>query len=129
MENTKPHRPFGINVIVAIHIISGAFFIILAALYIVDFERFSSYQLFGDNTDYDLIVFVLNAPNILIGYGLWRLKRWAWVSVMLRAGFQMSLDMVFYLNGGSPYVLMFLSIVVVFYLNLRDVQRIFLEDN
>lgn len=60
-----------------------------------------------------------------IAVGLWLLQRWAWVATMLWVGFTMVGALLAYFRGTPEYSLMLLSVAVVFYLNLSDVQQAF----
>ncbi len=126
--NKKLEPPFGIKIITALKVISGVIYISYALLYVADRSAFNQLDFFGASQDYDLAVFLINAPGILVAFGLWRLRRWAWVLVMLQTGIQMAVDFSVYIDGERPYLQMLLNVIVIFYLNQRDVQRIFFDD-
>lgn len=126
--NRNVEHPFGIKIITTLKIITGLAYIAYAILYATDIEAFNTLDFFGGSREYDLLVFLINAPGILLAYGLWRLRRWAWVLVMLQTGIQMAVDFSVYLDGERPYLQMLLNVIVIFYMNQRDVQQIFLDD-
>jgi hypothetical protein len=62
---------------------------------------------------------------LLTIYGLIRLRRWAWVLVMIITGFILIYDLWLYFSGKPQYIDMLLNVVTVFYLNFGEVQRAF----
>jgi hypothetical protein len=69
---------------------------------------------------------LIAAAGLVVAYGLLRLRRWAWVATMLWVGLAMAEQLLFYLrNEDTNYVVMAVSIIQVFYLNLSDVQAAF----
>jgi len=63
--------------------------------------------------------------TLVVAAGLWFLKRWAWFLVMLQLGVRMLVLLRLYYSGQPQYVEMLLSVLTVFYLNQREVQRAF----
>ena len=57
--------------------------------------------------------------------GLWRLKRWTWVTTMIFVGIGLTLGIIQYLRDQPLYGTMLLDVFIVFYLNQRDVQDLF----
>lgn len=76
-------------------------------------------------SDYQLINFSLNLLGIVVIFGLLRLRRWAWVLVMIQLGFIMAVDLVMYAEGIPQYPSMLTSVIIVFYLNQSEVQEAF----
>ncbi|MCB0130017.1 MAG: hypothetical protein KDD78_04185 [Caldilineaceae bacterium] len=58
-------------------------------------------------------------------WGMWTMQRWAWFATMVLQGMGLTVAIWQHFNGGEPYVNMFLSVLIVFYLNQREVRRIF----
>jgi hypothetical protein len=100
----------------------------------VIFESLESYFRTGQSgpiqglTQLDLvtaIVLILVAIRVAIIAGFWFLKRWGWVLLMVQLGLVMLVDLYAYLSGSPHYFSMVNSVLVVFYLNQRDVQQAF----
>jgi len=65
--------------------------------------------------------------SLLSVYGLWRMQRWAWFITMLDLGLSMSIGLYSYYYGDPDYWTMFFNVVMVFYLNQREVQNAFIR--
>ena len=63
--------------------------------------------------------------NIIFAIGLWMMLRWAWVATMLWTGVNLALGLWDYGQGDPNYVSMLINVLIVFYLNLREVQEAF----
>ncbi len=63
--------------------------------------------------------------DALIIIGLWRMQRFAWVLIMIQAGLGMASDLWGYFHGYPAYTSMLINVIIVFYLNQREVQRVF----
>lgn len=61
----------------------------------------------------------------LVAVGMWFLQRAAWVATMLLVGALILLELRWYVRGTPRYPLMVLSVLIVFYLNQREVQTHF----
>jgi hypothetical protein len=73
-----------------------------------------------------MLLLAIAAAALAAAVGLVRLRRWAWVLTMLMVGTQMAANLWEYVVAGErPYVEMLLDVVLVFYLNQREVQRAF----
>lgn len=69
----------------------------------------------------------VGAIGLILSVGLWRLQRWAWVATMTWAGINMAQALWSYWIGQPQYYAMAFSVVIVLYLNQRDVQLAFIE--
>ena len=73
------------------------------------------------------LTFVVNG---VCAVGLWQRRRWAWFLTMLQLGVFMLSDLYSYFTNSPPETYawsMLLNIFMVFYLNQREVQAIFLS--
>lgn len=68
---------------------------------------------------------IIASVNLITIVGLLLLKRWAWVATMVLAGISMAVGLVLYFEGRPLYITMLLNVILVLYLNQRDVQAIF----
>ena len=66
-----------------------------------------------------------SAAGILIAIGLWRLSRWAWYAAMVFTGVGLAWQILLYLHGHQSYLYMLIYVVEAFYLNQREVKRVF----
>lgn len=121
MQNTTParrkrRRPLGVVILVIVELLYAAFVMLSLAL---------------EDVEVDLRFFpseaapLLALSSVALALGLWRLQRWAWTVMMLWTGLGLTADLVDYIRGDPNYGLMLESVVVVFYLNQRDVQHAF----
>ena len=76
-------------------------------------------------TQFALLV-VEGVADLVAAVGLLLMRRWAWVLVMLLVGYRMASNLWLYISGANANEIeMILDVVIVFYLNQRDVQRAF----
>jgi hypothetical protein len=68
---------------------------------------------------------VLVAAMLVSGYGVLRLRRWAWPLAMIVQGLNLALLLYEYARGLEPFVEMCAGAAIVFVLNQREVQRAF----
>jgi hypothetical protein len=59
------------------------------------------------------------------GVALLLLRSWAWMVAMLLQGYSLAISLWSLYRGYHPYVEMLLPIIIVFYLNTREVRRVF----
>ena len=76
---------------------------------------------------FDLLGPFVGGVGLIVSVGLWHLQRWAWVATMCWAGINMAQALWAYWIGEPQYAAMVLSVVIVLYLNQRDVQLAFIE--
>lgn len=132
MRTTRPGRPFGVTAIVILLVASAVVSVGSGLLTLQSIMSGSPVSvealpqpaivLFGA-----LALTVLEgAADMVAAIGLLKLRRWAWVLVMLLVGYGMADNLWRYFSGGgAAYTEMLLDVVIVFYLNQRDVQRAF----
>ncbi|RMF01587.1 MAG: hypothetical protein D6768_10315 [Chloroflexi bacterium] len=126
MEVRSPaRRPFGVIVIILLQILSLGSMIL--DIYVISDVKTVIPALPGT-----LELVLLPVPlvglliyQVIVIAGLWFLRRWAWFLLMIQLGLAMSFQLLLYLAGTPLYLYMFFSVLMVFYLNQRDVQRVF----
>lgn len=119
----KPSRPFGVTVIVLISMSS----VLVTLLAMAAIPSLMPLATFGQVTPYDVANTLLLPFQLILAFGLWYLRRWAWTLYMMRLGMSMIINLQAHFAGAATvnYIYMALDVVIVFYLNQRDVQRAF----
>jgi len=122
-RNKAGRRPFGLYIIAILQVTIA----LLLALALLGVEEGLPY----------LKVLIRNpffyswAGWMLVGFlalgilGLLWLKRWGWVLTMILTGVGLSLNIWNYFQGKPNYVSLVVYLVIVFYLNQREVQAAF----
>ncbi len=136
--STPSRRPFGLLAIIFLQVLTAllsalALVLMAAAMLAVISAAGDATATGGDLqlSNLDILTFVLTlVVNAICAVGLWRRKRWAWFLTMLQLGFFMLSDLYSYFTD-SPVATyawsMLLNILMVFYLNQREVQNIFMH--
>ena len=123
-KRTLRKRPFGVTVIVILQILSILSLVI---------EYREGAWLLGvlmpqwmaqDEVVLAVALFVV-LYQFVVTIGLILLQRWAWLLFMVQLGLTMAVDLRAYFNDTPYYTSMLISVVMVFYLNQRDVQQAF----
>lgn len=117
-------RPFGVTVI-ATAMVANAIFAAVRA-YLGD-APLTWADIRDTGFYFELAGPFVGAVGLIVSVGLWYLKRWAWVATMSWAGINMAQALWAYWSGEPQYPAMALSVVIVLYLNQRDVQLAFIE--
>ena len=123
-EPTTNGRPFGVTVI-AIAMVANA--IIAGIRMFMGDEAFNWGDVLRADFYFDLLGPFVGMVGLIVSVGLWGLQRWAWVATMSWAGINMAQALWAYWIGDPQYAAMALSVVIVLYLNQRDVQLAFIE--
>jgi hypothetical protein len=137
-ENGRKHRPFGLYAIIGIQVLMTLLsltLILLIGLALWLTLEGANFGLGEMDLSLTLSPFEVGTlammaivnPNCAVG--MWRRQRWAWLLSMLQIGFFMLGDLYSYFTGESRESYgwsMLLNVAMVFYLNQRDVQALFL---
>ena len=120
-------RPFGVSVVIFMLVLYVLFFgIALFSLYQLPFGEFTLDITETDNPTIARAFFIIIISiESLIIVGLWHLRRWAWVLIMVQVGLSMLSDLGGYFYGNYSFLSMIVNVIIVFYLNQREVQRAF----
>jgi uncharacterized membrane protein (DUF2068 family) len=133
-------RPFGLLAIIVIQLltmlVSGLLILALVAAIAlatttVDTQVVAQLQSLNlDLSPLDLVTLLLTfVVNGVCAVGLWQRQRWAWFLTMLQLGFFMLTDLYSYFTNSPVQTYawsMVLNVAMVFYLNQREVQALFL---
>ena len=131
-QGRRPARPFGVTAIVVLLVCSALLFtatgltavgLELSGVRLGERLSMSGLEFYGA---FLVPVVLEGTADLVAAIGLLRLRRWAWVLAMLIVGYRMANNLWLYASGGDAAELeMLLDVVMVFYLNQRDVQRAF----
>ena len=117
-------RPFGVTVIIVLQLIT----VLEQAVDILAVQAGRPSLFLPGIRDPQLVLgveLVTILVLLAISVGLWRLQRWAWFLIMIQLGVSMASNLWRYANGVPPYLIMLLNVIMVFYLNQREVQHAF----
>ena len=119
-EAYERKRPFGLYIIIIFQMVIA----VLLGLVLLEF-RFSAQDVNGflDIPVLDIwYAWALVGLILLAVIGLLSLKRWGWILTMFLTGFGLAFSIWNYFQGRPNYFALAIYIVIVFYLNQRDVQ-------
>jgi hypothetical protein len=68
---------------------------------------------------------VLSLAGIIVLIGFLRLRRWSWVMLMAWTGLSLIISLVDYFYSKPNYAVMASNVIIVFALNMKDVQKMF----
>ena len=124
-EDKNPRRPFGLYFIIGLQLTLA----ILLSLALLGETTISAYlrvmiqhPIFNSWIGWVLVGFL-----VLAVLGLLFLQRWGWVLTMIMTGIGLSATIWSYFDGNPRYFPMLVYLVIVFYLNQRDVQSPFMD--
>jgi hypothetical protein len=124
-EYKGKRRPFGLYLIIALQLVV----VILLALALLGEKTIAIYLklLVQNPIYYSWFGWVLIGFLLVSVMGLWMLKRWGWILTMILTGMGLAFSIWSYFLGNPHYIPMVIYLVIVFYLNQRDVQAPFLQ--
>lgn len=129
----RERHPFGLRAIIALLILQIVTSIITIAGYWYYNPQWLTVAMSSvEHAKWFLYVGLLH-PVLIIArvtaiIGLWRRRPWAWFLTMALLTYAMASDIYFYFQGEFSYLSMTLNVVTVFYLNLREVQELFVTE-
>ena len=127
LKSSPSKRPFGVSVIV---LLIAAYILFMASVFYLSIKS-------QDSSISAQLVNILNPTQVLailaieliillaIAIGLWRLQQWAWFLLMIWVGIQMFFDLMDYFYGHHIHASMLISVIIVFYINQREVKKAF----
>ncbi len=118
------NRPFGVIIIILLQL-AGVASLLLDIYFASPHLSIAS---FLENIQVEmppLPAMLIIAYQLVVMAGLWFLRRWAWFLLMLQLGLSMGTQLILYFENQPLYIYMLISVITVFYLNQREVQRAF----
>jgi hypothetical protein len=127
LKSSPSKRPFGVTVIV---LLIAVYVLFIAAVFYLSIKS-------QDSSISAQLVQIMNPAEIraalvaeliillAIAIGLWRLQQWAWFLLMIWVGIQMFFDLMDYFYGHHIHASMLISVIIVFYINQREVKKAF----
>lgn len=79
----------------------------------------------GDQFFRAVIQLTFGVVTIALSIGLFNVRRWAWVGLMAWTGLNLALNLVRYWYKQPDYLAMLFDVIVIFTLNLAEVQEAF----
>ena len=120
-------RPFGLYIIIILQVLIALS--LAAGLILLQVTGVDLPLLLRDQFLFKIYGWIIAGVFLLASLGLLRLKRWGWVLSMLLIGTNLVYNIWLYFQGDAHYLDMVANIVIVFYLNQRDVQAPFMTQN
>ncbi|MDX1435393.1 MAG: hypothetical protein R3335_01185 [Anaerolineales bacterium] len=126
-KEEQRRRPFGLYMIVVLQVLIA----VVLVLSLSGVERADPYlrALVQNPLYYTYVGWGLVIALVLGVIGMLRLRRWGWVLTMVITGLGLIFSIWSYFEGNFNYVAMIVNIMIVFYLNQRDVQAPFIRWN
>lgn len=127
LKSSPNKRPFGVSVIV---LLIAVYILFVASVFYLSIRS-------QDSSIAAQLVSILNPTQVLavlaieliilltIAIGLWRLQQWAWFLLMIWVGIQMFFDLMAYFYVREIHASMLISVIIVFYINQREVKKAF----
>ncbi len=120
----RRRRPFGVIAVVVLLVLNFAASFLSTLLIRYGWEAIPAEQRVSLMLELGFGA-VLGSAGLVVALGLFRMRRWAWYGVMILTGVNLLLGIWQYFRGGQPFFDLLLNSLIVFYLNQRDVQRLF----
>lgn len=129
-------RPFSITIIGVVILLQGVFFTAVAGFVLGNVSAVLFHWLPPDTINtlptysqrellFVVVALVMGICCLVSSVGVLRLRSWAWLMAMIVQGINLAAELVSYLQGTVGYFNMLVSVIIVLYLNQRDVQRAF----
>jgi hypothetical protein len=124
-SSTDRTRPLGVVVLSFLHVLMACFGL-LALAGVSAFATSNLRALLLEKLgDLGWLYGGLMIVGIAIAFGLWSIRQWGWYGAMLWTGVGLVWQILLYLNGHQNYIYMLVYVVEAFYLNQREVKRVF----
>ena len=118
-------RPFGLIAIIVLQLLQAIAWGVF--LYMLTLPEFALIGEVIDISARSYTVQIASMSLLIVALpGLWFLKRWGWILLMIQMGISLSMGIWQFIEGSPNYVSMGLNVAVVFYLNQGEVQQLFI---
>jgi len=131
-QRPKPdrvRRPFGLYMILILLAVQALLGVLRAAIVgigaVVDPAEF--WSLVTPNMLDVIVPTGVLLITLVVMIGLWRYRSWGWYGMMMLLAYHMATDAYAYFTGSQEPLPMLLNVVMVFYLNQREVRVLFEE--
>ena len=125
----KAKRPFGINVIIILQLINAIIVFAILSAVVAEYgdvknelSTLDTQEVAELTSNLALEVFYA-VTGLVIAIGLFRMKYWAWIAIMIWTGSRMVGNLIEYFDGYPVYMAMLRNVIIVFYLNQRTVRQ------
>lgn len=120
----KRKRPFGLIAIIVLQLLQAIAWGVF--LYMLTLPEFASLEELIDISASSYTIQIGSMLLLIVALpGLWFLKRWGWILLMIQMGISLSMGIWQFIEGWPNYISMSLNVAVVFYLNQGEVQQLF----
>lgn len=109
-------RPLGVTILAILQILGGLMMLVLGALATLAGLLFILFAIVG------VAMVILGFLGLIVGFGLWGLKSWAWTWAMIVNILTIILGLF---DLASNFVSIVISLIIVIYLNQPDIKRRF----
>jgi uncharacterized membrane protein (DUF2068 family) len=128
----RVQRPFGLKAIVALLLVQAIAGAVVVAAYFFENQNLfvqlgTALNALSAASALAISQLVLAPLRLAAAIGLWRLRHWAWLLNMILLAYALAFEIVAFFLAQPNHLMMVLGVVTVFYLNQREVQDLFAE--
>lgn len=129
IPSEKLKRPFGVNIIIILQLINTIIVFAILSAVVAEYSdvrnelsTLDTQEVSELTSSLALEVFYA-VTGLVIAIGLFRMKYWAWIAIMIWTGSRMVVNLIEYFDGYPVYMAMLRNVIIVFYLNQRSVRQ------
>ena len=126
-DETPQQRPFGLYVVICLQVIIALS--LATDLVLLNYANLTLQILLRNQLLFTTYGWIIVIAFLVASLGLFRLERWGWTLSMILIGTSLAYNIWLYFHDEPHFLDMVSHIIVIFYLNQREVQAPFLEDN
>lgn len=123
----RRRRPFGlymILILLSLQAITGVLLTVALGIGMI-FEPGTLWPALAPDLLDAVLPFILMLVTGVVLVGLWRYRTWGWYGMMLLLAYYTASDAIAYFAGQVAPISMLFNVVMVFYLNQREVRDLF----